>query len=119
MIILVAGTMLMLLGCQKPLAELDPKTVTQVTILHPDGGISISDQTQITTLITAMQNAKTDSTAYDTAKVLRIQFQQGETAVPSIPAGGPLFVVGNQQYYSNEFETVMGNILSGSKKRNK
>lgn len=119
-LILLNGCMFTLFGCSTahPLAKVDPANVTQIVFSHPNGGLGLSDQNQINTLIEAMRSAKPDSTLYDMAKTLSIEIQRGETSLPRIPAGGPLFDVDGQQYYSNEFEGVVRSLLNQQKKHN-
>ena len=115
MSIIVIVSMFIILGCQKPLVKVDPATITQVFISHQNGGVGITDESHITALITAMQNAKKDSTLYDTPKDLTIELQQGTTSLVRISAGGPIFNIGNQQYYSEEFETILRKFLTRNK----
>jgi len=103
-LIIAAFCLLPLLsGCKSPLPDVDTSTVTSIVISHPvEGSFTVTDKADIVRLITAMQNAKRDFTAYDTAKTTMIVINRTGNPAIRIQSAGSLFDVDGQQYYSSQ-----------------
>jgi hypothetical protein len=103
LIIAVFCLLPLLSGCKSPLPDVDTSTVTSIVISHPvEGSFTVTDKADIVRLITAMQNAKRDFTAYDTAKATTIVINRTGNPAIRIQSGGSLFDVDGQQYYSSQ-----------------
>ncbi len=107
-ILFAVSFVVLLSGCKQPLQDVDASTVTSIVISHPvEGSFTVTNQIDIARLIAAMQNAKQDSKAYDTAKTTTIAINRTGGPAIRIQSGGSLFDVDQQQYYSSQAGDVL------------